>query len=303
MTQERAADSLGSNCQESLESCQVLRHFVLGAVVIGAACGGPSPGGVDAPAEIDAPAVDAAPLAIDCNAAPTAPPAALGLDPFYVKYVDAGIPVIGSASVRDAAFAPACEIVSHMLALRPELRERLLANRIRVGIMAETEVTTDMPEHSDLNEAFPGTDWDARARGLGATIARPLTSCGEENLLALNGDRYAGESILVHEFGHTTWDLGVRLLAGGSGKQTELSAAFQAAITAGTFANTYAATNVAEYWAEGVQSWFNTNLEAEPANGIHNSIDTRVELRAADAELARLVGEVFLDDAWQPPPY
>jgi hypothetical protein len=269
--------------------------------ILGAACGGAGQTGIDAPPQ--PPAVDAPAAVIDCNAAPTTPPAQLGLDPFYAKYVDAGIPIIGSAAVRDSAFAPACEIVSHMLANRPDIRTKLLENHIRVGIMAESEVTTDMPEHSDLDEAFPGTDWDTRARGLGATLARPLTSCGEENLLALAGDRYTGESILTHEFGHTTWELGVQLLPGGSAKQAELVAAYNAAIAAGTFASTYAATNDQEYWAEGVQDWFNTNLEASPPDGIHNSIDTRAELRAADPELARLASELFADDSWVPPPY
>lgn len=276
-----------------------MRRIAIGTFLF-AACGGSTQTPIDAP---PTPTTDAPPSMIDCAAAPSAPPAALGLDPFYVKYVDAGSPILGSALVRDAAFAPACEIVTHMLAKRPDILAKLVENHIRVGIMAETEVTTDMPEHSDLNEAFPGTDWDTRARGLGATLARPLTSCGEENLLALAGDRYSGESILVHEFGHTTWELGVRLLAGGSAEQGELVAAYNAAIAAGTYANTYAATNDREYWAEGVQDWFNTNLEADPADGIHNQIDTRGELRVADPELARLASELFLDDAWQPPPY
>jgi hypothetical protein len=271
------------------------------AMLVGAgACGSGAQNAFDAaPPAVDAPVS----TSIDCHVASSAPPAELGLDPFYTKYVEAGIPVISSARVRDEALDVACEIVVHMLEKRPEIAAKLRENHIRVGVMAETEVTTDMPEHSDLNEAFPGTDWDTRARGLGATLARPLTSCGEENLLALAGDRYAGESILTHEFGHTVWELGVMLLPGGSDKQAELVAAYNAAIAAGTFANTYAATNDKEYWGEGVQDWFNTNQEASPPDGIHNSIDTRGELRAADPELARLAAEVFVDDAWVPPPY
>lgn len=272
-----------------------------GPIVIAllAACGGRGSPAIDAAAS----SVDARVSGVDCDVTPSAPPPELGLDPFYVKYVDAGMPVIGSANVRDDAFPVACQIVLKMLEKRPEIGAKLAEHRIRVGIMAEGEVTTDMPEHADLDEAFPETDWDTRARGLGATLARPLTSCGEENLLGLTGDRYAGESILVHELGHTIWELGVMLLPGGSAKQRELRAAYDAAIAAGTFANTYAATNDREYWAEGVQGWFDTNLEASPADGVHNDIDTRAELRAADPELARLVGEVFVDDAWVPPPY
>lgn len=268
-----------------------------------AACGNPTAAIDAAPGPDGEPAIDAPAGTIDCRVAPTAPPAALGLDPFYTKYVDAGMPVIASSRVSDQALAVACEIVTHLLAERPDVRAQLAANRIRVGVMAETEVTTDMPEHSDLYEAFPGTDWDTRARGLGATLARPLTSCGEENLLALASDRYRGESILVHELGHTVWDLGVALVPGGDARQAALEAAYQDALAAGTYANTYAATNVQEYWAEGVQDWWNTNLSADPPDGIHNRIDTRAELRAADPTLAALAAQVFADSDWQPPPY
>src|SRR5262245_54520743 len=53
-----------------------------------------------------------------CAQAPAQPPAALGLDSFYRKYVPAPLPIVGSERVRDAAFAVACDIVLHMLAKR-----------------------------------------------------------------------------------------------------------------------------------------------------------------------------------------
>ena len=33
------------------------------------------------------------------------------------------------------------------------------------------------------------------------------------------------------------------------------------AISRGKYENTYAATNLWEYWSEGVQNWFNVNAE------------------------------------------
>ena len=41
-----------------------------------------------------------------------------------------------------------------------------------------------------------------------------------------------------------------------------------------------------EYWAEGVQSWFNTN---RPPDHDHNHVDNREELKAYDPPLAKLV--------------
>ena len=56
-----------------------------------------------------------------------APPAALGLDPFYRKYVDAGgIPVTTSARVPDVALLIARDLVNEMLMMRPDLRTELI---------------------------------------------------------------------------------------------------------------------------------------------------------------------------------
>ena len=78
----------------------------------------------------------------------TAPPAALELDPFYKKFVDAlGIPVVTSAKVPDAALLMARDIVQFMLANRPDLRKELIRKKWKLAIMAQTEVTYDIPEH------------------------------------------------------------------------------------------------------------------------------------------------------------
>jgi hypothetical protein len=78
----------------------------------------------------------------------TAPPPALELDPFYKKYVDAhGIPVVTSAKVPDAALLMARDIVQFMLANRPDLRKELIRKKWKLAIMAQTEVTYDIPEH------------------------------------------------------------------------------------------------------------------------------------------------------------
>ena len=75
------------------------------------------------------------------------PPAALHLDTFYQKYVDAGgIPVTTSSRVPDAALFAARGIVDAMLSRRPDLRRELVRMGERVGVMAPDEMTTDLPE-------------------------------------------------------------------------------------------------------------------------------------------------------------
>jgi len=226
------------------------------------------------------------------------PPAELKVASFYKKYLDAdGLPILSSEKVPDTALRQAKDIVTRMLVMRPDVRKAIVERKIRVAIMAKSEVTTDIPEHSDLNRVFPGTDWNKRCRGVGATLARPVCSGAEENLLGLPEDRYRGESILLHEFAHTIHEIGMAGVDAAFGPAVEK--AYGDAIAKGLWKKTYAGTNAKEYWAEGVQSWFDANLESTPANGIHNEINTREELKKYDPALAALIAQVFPDDAWR----
>lgn len=225
----------------------------------------------------------------------TAPPSSLGLNAFYKKYLDAeGIPIVSSQNVSDQALIKARDIVLHMIKMIPDVKSKMIQNKIRVGIIGVNEKPTQMPEYSDLYTAFPGTDWDNRARAYGATLQRPLTTDCEENLLCMSSDRYHGEEILTHEFSHAIHELGIRYV--NTNFDGQLQAAYDHAKNAGLWTNTYAISEIREYWAEGVQSWFNCNLEAIPANGVHNQINTRAELQQYDPMLYNLIKTYFVDD-------
>ena len=217
------------------------------------------------------------------------PPSALDLDPFYRKHVDLdGLPILASDRVPDRALLEARGIIIEMVSHHPELLPTLVKNGVRVVVMAESEQTTDVPEHSDLT---PKENWDRRARGLGATHARPVCSCAEENLLGYPTDRYLGENILIHEFAHTLHTMAIVEIDETFGERLER--AYARAMEEGLWANTYAATNAEEYWAEGVQSWFDANREAPKADGVHNEVNTRRELEEVDPALAGLISEWF----------
>ncbi|MEO6004317.1 MAG: hypothetical protein ABIZ04_19410 [Opitutus sp.] len=214
------------------------------------------------------------------------------LSPFYSKWVSAGgIPIVASNQVSDFALLEAQYLVLHMIGHRPDLLTAIAKNHVRLAVMAPTQMTTDIPEHSDLT---PKDYWDKRARGLGATDARPAVSCGEENLLAYPGDPYAAENILIHEFGHVVHERGMNAVDPTFDRR--LRSAYDAARRAGRWKGKYAGSNHQEYWAEGVQSWFDTNGENDEQ---HNEVNTRVELKAYDPALATLLGEVFGDGEWR----
>jgi hypothetical protein len=217
---------------------------------------------------------------------------ALSLSAFYKKYVDAkGLPVLGSDKVSDAALLEAAAIVDAMLAPRDDIRRALIGNRVRVAVMAPSELTTDIPEHSDLT---PKDYWDKRARGLGATKERPASSCAEENLLNLPGDPYAGESIAIHEFAHTIHLLGLNSI--DRNFDSRLRTAYQHAKDKKLWANTYAETNYEEYWAETVQSYFDANNSDVLG---HNGVATHDKLAVYDQEIFALIDEVFAKTSWR----
>ncbi len=218
----------------------------------------------------------------------TAPPDELRLDAIYKKHVSAGgYPVVGSDRVSDFALREAAYLIDMMLAQRPDVRAAMIRSGSRMIVMAHNEFTTDVPEHSHLG---PKDYWDARARGLGGSKTDPVCSCGEENLLDFEGDPYAAECILIHEFAHNIHLRGLVNL--DPTFDDRLKACYEKAMADGLWKGKYASVNHHEYFAEGVQSWFNNN---RPPDHDHNHVDTRKELSEYDLRLAALCKEAFGD--------
>jgi hypothetical protein len=213
---------------------------------------------------------------------------AYDLDPFYVKHTLArGVPVVSSAAPADEALSRACELLIDMLSQRQDVVDILLQRRTRFGIIGNDELTNDIPEYRGFPDSI-----NTRARGLGG---QDIGTCAEESILCdRQRDRWRGEGICVHEFSHTISAAG--LFRADPTFEPRLRAAYQDAQAEGRFDNTYALESVQEYWAEGVQDWYDTNLEAIPSNGIHNEIDRRFELEDYDPALYGLIAEFLPAD-------
>ena len=216
----------------------------------------------------------------------SSPPAEMKLDGFYKKYVSAnGYPIVSSEKVDDHALLEAAYLVDLLLHKRPDVREAMVRSGSRMTVIAHNEFTTDIPEHRNL---MPKDYWDRRARGTGGSQDDPVCTCGEENLLAYPGDPYVAESILIHEFAHNIHLRG--MVNVDSSFDARVKKTFESAIAQGLWKGAYAATNHHEYFAEGVQSWFDNN---RPPDHDHNHVDTRRELKEYDPGLSTLCEEVF----------
>ncbi len=225
------------------------------------------------------------------------PPSANGTPAFYTQSASAnGFPIVASAKVNPYALKEAVFLANMMLANRPDVRDAMIKSGARMCIMAHDEYTTDLPEFQRLamhqNQDFPQLPakefWDARARGLGGSELDPYCSVAEENVLALDGDPYEAECILIHEFAHNIHLRG--MLNVDPTFDDRLQKTYESAMKAGLWKGKYAAVNRHEYFAEGVQSWFDNNRVNDHD---HNHVDTRQELQEYDPGLASMCREVF----------
>lgn len=222
------------------------------------------------------------------------PPEKFSFGGFYSKCVYfRGLPIVGSDKVSDKAFRVIVITFGKMLDKVPDDAFQILVKGgSHYSIIAAVEGQTDLPEYQNLKND-PKTDWNKRARGLGGFN----TSAAEENILEFPTDRYKGESIYIHEFAHTL----ANYVFGKSDPKfrTDLRDAYTKAMAEGLWKNTYSATNKDEYWAEGVQAYFDCCRSASPPNKVHNEICNREGLEKYDPRLFTLIDREYGHNPWR----
>lgn len=226
----------------------------------------------------------------------TSIPEGKNIPSFYQKYIETeGLYVTSSGKVSDEALLKACDIISLMLAKRPDVKAHMMKKGCHVMVIGKDEETCDLPEFAHICNCEDSIKyWNWRARGFGGAPEDEFSSsCGEENLLALPQDKYVGENILIHEFAHLIHTVGIVGVEPDFNERLE--ALRQNAIRKGLWEKTYAVSNKEEYFAECVQSFFNCNRYAEPANGVHNWVNRRTKLKTYDPDMYRLLQEYFYE--------
>jgi len=222
----------------------------------------------------------------------SSPPENLSLDSFYKKYCSFyGVPVVSSESVSNQALMQAWTLADKMIGQNHDYIENIARKGIVIAIIGQNENVTDIPEYSDLDPDY----WNARARGLGATDDRPAVSGAEENLLCFGSelDRYNGENIFVHEFSHTIHQFGINMVDSSfQGSLNNLYNYASANLRASSseipetenkyYPQAYALENSTEYWAEGVQSYYDVE-SVYPK--------TPDEIYSVDPNLYNLIGQ------------
>jgi alpha-glucosidase len=162
----------------------------------------------------------------------------------------------------------------------------LVGNNVELHIIGRDQVTTDLPEWQQDKgkpiEEYHGLTRDQRTRGMGGR----LTSCGEENLLKLDKDRYRGRDICLHEFSHAIRNYGI-----DQDLRDKFDAQYQVSLDKGRWVKSYAGSNPDEYFAELTMWYFGTHGDMtmtgpKPENGTEG-------LKKYDPEAFQLFDEFY----------
>lgn len=198
------------------------------------------------------------------------------LDPpekdFFSKTLDFhGIPIKTHKVVADealfATYGRLSLLFSNLLPRQPMVISNLVAAGAELHIIGRDQVTTDLPEwRHDKGKPlaeYKGLTRDQRTRGMGGR----LTSCGEENLLKLEKDRYRGRDICLHEFSHNIRNHGIQ-----QELRTQFNEQYHRSLAKGLWVKSYAGSNPDEFFAELTMWYFGTHGDLsmtgpKPANG------------------------------------
>jgi hypothetical protein len=205
-------------------------------------------------------------------------------DFFAKRVLYEGIPIMASEHVEDLALLLAYARLERLLGHIPRITSKLRDEGVELHIIGRNEVTSDLPENREWKgKPFDGEKTiDERTRGVGGKYC----SCGEENLMGLEPDRYADRDICIHEFTHAIFELGL-----SDRWREKVEAQYHRSLERGLWRTAYASTNPNEFLAELTMWYFGTKgdigkMSPAPKAG-------REGLRDYDPEAYQLLKELY----------
>src|SRR5688572_23342588 len=210
------------------------------------------------------------------------PPAKFKIDPYYTKFTFAReFPVIGSKRVSDEAMLKANDTVRKMFAYRHDILKAMIADGCRLIVLGRSEKLADLPEL----KAVKATALDG-VRYFDYTPELKLMVVPEENVLSLPSDPFAGECTVIGAFARglcrvtssrpvdpefdkrrqkQQYELRVKRLDVEFDQR--LQKIYDEVIAKGLWKGTPAARDRIEYWAAGVQAYFDATGTGLPPDG------------------------------------
>jgi hypothetical protein len=236
--------------------------------------------------------------------APTASERAYGTpDPGVLaaeqRRVIAGVTVVAPAGAHADAIDRCAEFIQQEVGQNAYAQQHLQAARATIVIIPARTKMTDVAQFSSLKgqHTFDGRDWST-VRGSGGTRAPDgsfAIGVAEENLISVKGvvSTYAKNySIGMHEFAHAVESKG--MTPDQQSRLRQLYANHQKADPGDakdTFTDTYAASNVHEYFAQATNAFFGRNQGSDAKHkAYHNGRDW---LRTHDPDMYAFLVEMY----------
>ncbi|XP_023321253.1 uncharacterized protein LOC111695985 isoform X2 [Eurytemora carolleeae] len=217
---------------------------------------------------------------------------------YYYKrmcYSGLGFPVITDSLANDASLERTAWTLDNIMStVDPYVTNIMIQAFFRQAVMGRfpSEVVTSLPEYSHLDPNF----WYNR-RGCGATDGIPVGSNAEEDVLCYSDDLYFDQDITVHEFAHSLHLLGFKHT--WPEFQQELDVAYANAYANSLwgwgYIGSYAMTNDEEYFAEGLQAYFDVGYPYDEQGAPWN----RALLYQKDPTLAKIIDRFMKQNPWR----
>jgi hypothetical protein len=237
------------------------------------------------------------------------PPALFIVDPYYAKFTYAReFTVLGSKHVSDAALLKANDTIRKMFAYRHDILKAVIADGARLVVLGRHEKLSDLPEFQDARKK-PGFD---EVRYLDYTPSLKLMVVPEENVLCSSKEPLAGKCMVVSVFAKGLYQVtALRPVLLDFDKQRNkqqyelrvkrldiefdkrLLKIHEVACKSGLWKGTPAARDRVEYWAAGVEAYFDAAGAGQPPHNADRPITTREALKTYDPALYALVDETM----------
>jgi alpha-glucosidase len=238
-----------------------------------------------------------------------APPTKFKIDSYYTKFTWAReFTVLGSKHVSDEALLKANDTIRKMFAYRHDILKAMIADGARLVVLGREEKLSDLPEFKD-SKARATLD---EVRYLDYAPTTKLMVVPEENVLGLAKEPFAGRCMVVSVFARGLYQVtGLRPAIPNFDQQRDkqqyelrvkrmdvefdqkLRKTYEATTGKGLWKGTAAARDRAEYWAAGVEAYFDAAGEGQPPHLADRPITTREALKTYDPDLYSLVDETM----------
>ncbi|MFO0969368.1 MAG: hypothetical protein U0793_27750 [Gemmataceae bacterium] len=233
-----------------------------------------------------------------------APPAKFKIDPHFSKFTFAReFPVLGSKHVSDEALLKANDTIRKMFAYRHDILKAMLADGARLAVLGRDEKLSSLP-------GFRGKPGFDAVRYHDYAPELKLMVVPEENVLGAPHEPFAGKAMVVSLFAKGLYRVcGTRPPASetkGPKQQYELrvkrldiefdkrlAELHEGARSAKLWRGVPADRNRVEYWAAGVEAYFDAAGAGFAPQGADRPITTRDALKSYDTALYALVDETM----------